>query len=299
MKRMEDVPDGRSGFPRCRRAIEPRPAANPNPISVAFVDAAREQGYPVTDDFNGERFEGAGFHDLLIKDGRRTSAAATYLHPASGRPNLDVVTGAHVARVLTAGDRCTGVEYVRNGATPPAPRRARGHHFRRRRRLAGDPPALGHRPCRRARGARRRVGRRRARRRPKPARPPADGRAVGGQAASAGARVQPRRVFDVPPQPSGQGGAGSALHVHPCPVPPADLPGAGGLVDDRGRPRAAREPRQRAAAIGVARRQAADRPRLPHAGGGRRGDGSRHEAGPQARRRRRVRSVAWAGGAPG
>ena len=51
--------------------VEPRPAANPNPISVAFVDAAREQGYPITDDFNGARFEGAGFHDLLPHaDGR-------------------------------------------------------------------------------------------------------------------------------------------------------------------------------------------------------------------------------------
>jgi choline dehydrogenase len=117
MKRMEHVPEGDPAFRGVGGPIEPRPAAKPNPISVAFVDAAREQGYPVTDDFNGERFEGAGFHDLLIKDGRRTSAAATYLHPASGRPNLDVVTGAHVAKVLTAGDRCTGVEYVQDGAT--------------------------------------------------------------------------------------------------------------------------------------------------------------------------------------
>jgi choline dehydrogenase len=117
MKRMEDVPDGDPAYRGVGGPIEPRPAANPNPISVAFVEAAREQGYPVTQDFNGERFEGAGFHDLLIKDGRRTSAAATYLHPASERPNLEIVTGAHVAKVLVAGDRCTGVEYVQDGAT--------------------------------------------------------------------------------------------------------------------------------------------------------------------------------------
>jgi choline dehydrogenase len=116
MKRMEDVPGGDPAFRGVGGPIEPRPAANPNPISVAFVDAARERGYPVTDDFNGARFEGAGLHDLIIKDGRRTSAAVTYLHPASGRANLDVVTGAHVARVLTAGDRATGVEYVHDGA---------------------------------------------------------------------------------------------------------------------------------------------------------------------------------------
>jgi choline dehydrogenase len=117
MKRMEDVPDGDDQFRGRGGPIEPRPAANPNPISVAFVEAARERGYPVTDDFNGKQFEGAGFHELLIKDGRRTSAAATYLHPASSRPNLEIITGAQVARVITAGDRCTGVEYVRDDAT--------------------------------------------------------------------------------------------------------------------------------------------------------------------------------------
>ena len=117
MKRMEDVPDGDPAFRGRGGPIEPRPAANPNPISMAFVDAAAEQGHPVTEDFNGARFEGAGFHDLLIKDGKRTSAAVTYLHPASGRPNLEVITGAHVAKVLVAGDRCTGVEYLKDGAT--------------------------------------------------------------------------------------------------------------------------------------------------------------------------------------
>ena len=117
MKRMEDVPDGDPRYRGVGGPIEPRPAARPNPISAAFVEAAREKGHRVTEDFNGEHFEGAGFHDLLIKDGRRTSAAVTYLHPASTRPNLEIVTGAHVARVLVGGGRCTGVEYVKDGAT--------------------------------------------------------------------------------------------------------------------------------------------------------------------------------------
>jgi choline dehydrogenase-like flavoprotein len=78
-KRMEDVPDGDPAFRGTGGPIVPRPAATPNPISTAFVEAAREVGHPVTEDFNGEQFEGAGFHDLLIKDGRRTSAAVTYV----------------------------------------------------------------------------------------------------------------------------------------------------------------------------------------------------------------------------
>jgi choline dehydrogenase len=115
MRRMEHVPGGDSRFRGVGGPIEPRPAANPNPISSCFVEAAREQGYPVTDDFNGEQFEGAGYHDLLIKDGRRQSAAASYLHPASTRRNLEIATDAHVQRLLLAGGRCTGVAYTRGG----------------------------------------------------------------------------------------------------------------------------------------------------------------------------------------
>jgi choline dehydrogenase len=114
-RRMEDVPDGDQRFRGAGGPISPRPAANPNPISTAFVEAARETGYPVTEDFNGERFEGAGFHDLLIKDGARQSAAAAYLHPAADRPNLQIITRSHVHQLLISGDRCTGVRYEHEG----------------------------------------------------------------------------------------------------------------------------------------------------------------------------------------
>src|SRR5260370_40004091 len=46
---------------------------------------------------------------------RRQSAARTYLRPASKRPNLQIVTGAQVHRVLLDGSRAVGVEFARNG----------------------------------------------------------------------------------------------------------------------------------------------------------------------------------------
>src|SRR3984957_15139320 len=46
---------------------------------------------------------------------RRASAARSYLHPAAKRPNLQVITGALVRRVLLDGTRAVGVEYSRNG----------------------------------------------------------------------------------------------------------------------------------------------------------------------------------------
>ena len=48
---------------------------------------------------------------------RRASTARSYLQPALKRPNLQVVTGALVQRVLFDGTRAVGVEYSRNETT--------------------------------------------------------------------------------------------------------------------------------------------------------------------------------------
>jgi choline dehydrogenase len=114
-RRMEDVPDGDPHYRGRGGPNAPRPAADPNPICAAFVEAAREVGHPVTDDHNGAQFEGAGLHDMIITGGRRQSAAVAYLHPAASRPNLEIVTGAQVLGLTFAGGRCTGVRYARAG----------------------------------------------------------------------------------------------------------------------------------------------------------------------------------------
>ncbi len=90
-------------------------AKSDNPLFKAFVDAGRQAGYPVTDDFNGYQQEGFGPYDLTTKDGRRWSAAAGYLTPILDRPNLEVVTEAATKRVVFEGRRAVGVEYERKG----------------------------------------------------------------------------------------------------------------------------------------------------------------------------------------
>ena len=86
-------------------------------FSDAFIDAAEEIGIPRTDDFNSGDQEGAGYFQLTTKNGRRCSAAVGYLRPAKDRANLTIATGAQVRRVLFAGKRATGIEYVANGET--------------------------------------------------------------------------------------------------------------------------------------------------------------------------------------
>jgi choline dehydrogenase len=114
-KRMEDAPGRDAQYRGAGGPLRPAPAADPNPTSAAFIEAARTLGHRVVDDFNGSESEGAGWHDLLVHDGSRYSIAAAYLAPAAARENLMIRTGATARRLTFAGERCTGVEYVRDG----------------------------------------------------------------------------------------------------------------------------------------------------------------------------------------
>lgn len=87
----------------------------PNPTSAVFIEACHELGYPGTEDFNGPNMEGAGWHHVDIKDGKRQSTAVVYLGPARDRRNLTVSTGSQVGRLLFDRRRCVGVEYRQNG----------------------------------------------------------------------------------------------------------------------------------------------------------------------------------------
>jgi len=93
-------------------------ACSPNPIYSASIEAGRQAGYPLTDDFNGFQQEGFGPYQLTIKDGQRWSAARGYLHPALSRPNLTCLTGARTTRILIENGRAVGVEIVEGKKAP-------------------------------------------------------------------------------------------------------------------------------------------------------------------------------------
>ncbi|MCG3754041.1 GMC family oxidoreductase [Amycolatopsis sp. Poz14] len=114
-RRSEDVPAGDPSYRGRGGPLRPQPIAEPHPLSLAHVDAARRAGHRVAADLNDGELLGAGLHDLLIQDGRRQSAATAYLRPAMDRPNLTVHTGAEVRLLAVRDGRCLGVEYVRDG----------------------------------------------------------------------------------------------------------------------------------------------------------------------------------------
>jgi len=120
-----------------------------NPLYRAFVEAAKQAGYPETADINGFRQEGFGRLDMTVHRGRRWSAADAYLRPAMKRPNLKVVTHSADPRACD-GDRFRGAKGRRR--TLPARWRgargageARGHPFRRRDKLAATSQTFRHR----------------------------------------------------------------------------------------------------------------------------------------------------------
>ena len=86
-----------------------------NRASAAWVDAGVEFGLPRNPDFNGATALGVGAYQLGIGRHWRTSSASAFLRPIAHRPNLTVVTGAQVSKIVFKGHVATGVEWIRNG----------------------------------------------------------------------------------------------------------------------------------------------------------------------------------------
>ncbi len=91
-------------------------------LSAAWVQAAVDSGLPANDDFNGPVQDGVGPYQLTQRGGMRCSAAVAYLHPALARPNLTLMPGALVTRVLFEG----GPRDRRGGRASTASRRPCG-----------------------------------------------------------------------------------------------------------------------------------------------------------------------------
>ncbi len=92
-----------------------RPSA-PLPICEAYFAAAGQLGIPTNRDLASEAPEGVGYYQLTQRKVRRSSASKAYLAPVErARPNLSVLTGAQVLRLVVEKGRAVGVELAHEG----------------------------------------------------------------------------------------------------------------------------------------------------------------------------------------
>jgi choline dehydrogenase len=84
---------------------------DPNPLTGAFLTACAEAGLSRLRELNEPDNTGFAPTPVTIHKGRRFSAADAYLHPVRKRPNLTVILGGLVERVVFSDGRATGVAY--------------------------------------------------------------------------------------------------------------------------------------------------------------------------------------------
>jgi choline dehydrogenase len=114
-KKAEDQENGADKYHGAGGPLSVTNQTERNPLCDAFIGSAVAQGIPRNDDFNGASQEGAGYLQATVKNGRRASAATSYLRPAMRRSNLTVVTEAPAERILFEGKRATGVRFRQAG----------------------------------------------------------------------------------------------------------------------------------------------------------------------------------------
>jgi choline dehydrogenase len=88
-------------------------------ILDAFREAAGEVGIPKIEDFNSGDNLGCAYFEVNQRRGIRLNTAKAFLRPAAQRPNLTIMTGCHVEKLLIeAGETgvvCRGVQFTGGG----------------------------------------------------------------------------------------------------------------------------------------------------------------------------------------
>ncbi|MDG4893912.1 choline dehydrogenase [Mesorhizobium sp. WSM4976] len=112
-KRMEDSDGGEDGWRGKGGPLHVQRGTRKNPLYGAFLEAGRQAGFELTDDYNGSKQEGFGPMEQTILGGRRWSAANAYLKPALKRKNVSLVKG-FARRVVIENQRAIGVEIEAN-----------------------------------------------------------------------------------------------------------------------------------------------------------------------------------------
>ncbi len=86
-------------------------------MSHIFVKTLQGMGMPLTPDFNNGAPSGVGYLQLTAggMPRRRCSAVDAFITPLGDNPNLTIVTGARVERIVIENGRAVGVDYLEGG----------------------------------------------------------------------------------------------------------------------------------------------------------------------------------------
>ncbi|MFV8819058.1 GMC family oxidoreductase [Haliea sp. E17] len=85
------------------------------PVLEAWSEACSEYGIPPTDDFNTGDNGGVGLFHVNQVNGVRCSAKRAFLKPVAGRPNLQVLTGVMVDKLVWDGHRVSALDVLIDG----------------------------------------------------------------------------------------------------------------------------------------------------------------------------------------
>jgi choline dehydrogenase len=120
-RQSEDFEDGPSAYHGTGGPLPVTRNHDPNPATVAFLDACAQYGMPLNDDPSGETIFGAGLCHLTIRGGRRMSAWTCFVLPVLDSPLLTVITGAQVTSlVFDDSGRAAGVRLSEGAAVLPS-----------------------------------------------------------------------------------------------------------------------------------------------------------------------------------
>jgi choline dehydrogenase len=108
-KRMENSHGGEDGWRGTSGPLHVQRGPRKNLLYGAFIEAGKEAGFELTQDYNGAKQEGFGAMEQTIHHGRRWSAANAYLRPALKRKNVSLL-GGFARRVVIENQRAVGVE---------------------------------------------------------------------------------------------------------------------------------------------------------------------------------------------
>jgi choline dehydrogenase len=90
-------------------------ASKTSPFYDLYIRSAQAVGLPLNPDYSGATQYGVAMAQINVWKGLRQSTATQYLAPARKRPNLSIITGAHVTSLILEGKRCVGVRYRSGG----------------------------------------------------------------------------------------------------------------------------------------------------------------------------------------